>query len=213
MVRRRLARAARRRRKLSQRDTPGRKQGRSRGPACACAALLPARLVAELGDGAACCKLVACVVGRHGGRLPIARFLQFHKPGAGGCERSAAGTSGLRSIGGAVVADLPATVAVALLSDGGDEGREAVLKLHADLRAADPARACYSAMLGAGLTLTTCYAAPMPAGPGRPFTTSAPRFTNTTCRTCCRPGASGRCRRRLQVGSDGALLGCDGRTA
>ena len=64
--------------------------------------------------------------------------------------RSAAGTSGLRSIGGAVVADLPATVAVALLSDGGDEGREAVLKLHADLRAADPARACYSAMLAGG---------------------------------------------------------------
>ena len=30
------------------------KQGRSRGPACACAALLPARPVAELGDGAAC---------------------------------------------------------------------------------------------------------------------------------------------------------------
>ena len=23
------------------------------------------------------------VVGRHGGRLPIARFLQFHQPGAG----------------------------------------------------------------------------------------------------------------------------------
>ena len=64
--------------------------------------------------------------------------------------RSAAGTSGLRSIGGAVVADLPATVAVALLSDGGNKGREAVLKLHADLRAADPARACYSAMLAGG---------------------------------------------------------------
>ena len=64
--------------------------------------------------------------------------------------RSAAGTSGLRSIGGAVVADLPATVAVALVSDGGDKGQEAVLKLHADLRAADPARACYSAMLAGG---------------------------------------------------------------
>ncbi len=35
---------------------------------------LPARLVAELGDGAACGELVACVVRRHGRRLPIARF-------------------------------------------------------------------------------------------------------------------------------------------
>ena len=48
--------------------------------------LLPARLVAELGDGAACCELVPCVVRRHGGRLPIARFLQFDQTGAGGCE-------------------------------------------------------------------------------------------------------------------------------
>ena len=47
---------------------------------------LPARLVAELGDSAACGELVACVVRRHGRRLPIARFLQFHKPGAGCCE-------------------------------------------------------------------------------------------------------------------------------
>ena len=33
-----------------------------------------------LGDGAACCELVACVVRRHGRRLPIARFLQFDQP-------------------------------------------------------------------------------------------------------------------------------------
>ena len=39
-----------------------------------------ARLVAELGDGAACCELVPCVVRRHGRRLSIARFLQF-RPG------------------------------------------------------------------------------------------------------------------------------------
>ena len=52
------------------------------------AALLPARaLVAELGDSAACCKLVPCVVRRHGGRLPIARFLQFDETGAGCYER------------------------------------------------------------------------------------------------------------------------------
>ena len=49
-----------------------------------------------------------------------------------------------------MVADLPATVAVALLSDGGDEGREAVLKLHADLRAADPAQHRRVAGTGAG---------------------------------------------------------------
>ena len=48
---------------------------------------IPAGLVAELGDGVACCELVACVVRRHGRRLPVARFLQFHKPGAGGGER------------------------------------------------------------------------------------------------------------------------------
>ena len=48
---------------------------------------LPARLVAQLGDGAAGGELVACVVRRHGGRLPIARFLQFDKAGAGCCER------------------------------------------------------------------------------------------------------------------------------
>ena len=51
------------------------------------AAQLPARLVAELGDGAACCKLVARVVRRHSRRLPIARFLQFDQAGAGCCER------------------------------------------------------------------------------------------------------------------------------
>ena len=45
------------------------------------------RLVAQLGAGAAGCELVARVVRRHGGRLPIARFLQFHQPGAGCCER------------------------------------------------------------------------------------------------------------------------------
>ena len=31
--------------------------------------------------------LVACVVRRHGRRLPIARFLQFDLTGAGCCER------------------------------------------------------------------------------------------------------------------------------
>ena len=31
--------------------------------------------------------LVPCVVRRHGGRLPIARFLQFDQPSAGCCER------------------------------------------------------------------------------------------------------------------------------
>ena len=89
--------------------------------------------------------LVVAVVEGGADALAVARL---RLPGV--LVRSAAGTSGLRSIGGAVVADLPATVAVALLSDGGDEGREAVLKLHADLRAADPARACYSAMLAGG---------------------------------------------------------------
>ena len=54
------------------------------GPSCA--ALRP-DLVAELGDGAARCELVTRVVSRHGRCLPITRFLQFHKPGAGCCER------------------------------------------------------------------------------------------------------------------------------
>ena len=49
--------------------------------------LLPARLVAELGDGAACGELVPRVVRRHRRRLPIARFLQFDQTGAGRCER------------------------------------------------------------------------------------------------------------------------------
>ena len=35
--------------------------------------------VAELGDGAACCELVPCVVRRHGRRLPIARFLAIRR--------------------------------------------------------------------------------------------------------------------------------------
>ena len=51
---------------------------------CAARCWLPARLVAELGDGAARCELVACVVRRHGGRLPIARFLQFDQPAPAG---------------------------------------------------------------------------------------------------------------------------------
>ena len=77
--------------------------------------LLPARLVAQLGDGAACGELVACVVRRHGGRLPIARFLQFHKAGAGGCERLRGAdpervpghAPGNASIGGALGDDRP----------------------------------------------------------------------------------------------------------
>ena len=69
---------------------PGRAQGRSRRPCGNSGAggrRLRARLVAELGDGAACGELVPCVVRRQGRRLPIARFLQFDQTGAGCCER------------------------------------------------------------------------------------------------------------------------------
>ena len=66
------------------------RKGRSRRPCGNSGAggrRLRARLVAELGDGAACGELVPCVVRQQGRRLPIARFLQFDQTGAGCCER------------------------------------------------------------------------------------------------------------------------------
>ena len=66
---------------------------------------------------------------------------------AGVLVRAAGGTSG-KGRPAALVAGLPATVAVALVSDGDKPGRGAVVELHAALHAAG--RTCYAAVLTGG---------------------------------------------------------------
>ena len=85
--------------------------------------------------------MVALVEGETDG-LALARL---RLPGV--LVRAAGGTAGVRR-GAALVADLPATVAAALVSDGDRPGRAAVTKLHADLH--DAGRACYAAVLIGG---------------------------------------------------------------
>ena len=87
--------------------------------------------------------------GRGGGCRRCLALARLRLPGV--LVRSAAGTSGLRSIGAAVVADLPETVAVVLVSDGDPPGRAAVVKLHGALHEAD--RTCYAASLIGGADL------------------------------------------------------------
>ena len=87
--------------------------------------------------------LVVAVVESPGNALALARL---RLPGV--LIRAAAGTGGVRAGGAGLVADLPATVAVALVSDGDEGGRAAVVALHAALQ--DAGRTCYAAVLLGG---------------------------------------------------------------
>ena len=101
------------------------------------------------GDGwpdAGAAPLVVALVESPGNALALARL---HLPGV--LIRAAAGAGGLRAGGAALVADLPATVAAALVSDGDPPGRGAVAELHAALQNAD--RTCYAALLRGGADL------------------------------------------------------------
>ena len=103
-------------------------------------------LAAPPGDGwpdAGAAPLVVAVVESPGNALAVARL---RLPGV--LIRAAAGTGGVRAGGAGLVADLPATVAVALVSDGDEGGRAAVAKLHAALQNAG--RTCYAAVLRGG---------------------------------------------------------------
>ena len=102
-------------------------------------------VAAPLGDGwpdAGAAPLVVALVEGETDGLALARL---RLPGV--LVRAAGGTAGVRR-GAALVADLPATVAAALESDGDRPGRAAVTKLHADLH--DAGRACYAAVLIGG---------------------------------------------------------------
>ena len=102
-------------------------------------------VAAPPGDGwpdAGAAPLVVALVEGEADGLALARL---RLPGV--LVRAVGGTGGMAG-GAALVADLPATVAVALVSDGDPPGRAAVAKLHADLH--DAGRACYAAVLLGG---------------------------------------------------------------
>ena len=102
-------------------------------------------VAAPPGDGwpdAGAAPLVVALVEGEADALALARL---RLPGV--LVRAAGGTAGVRR-GAALVADLPATVAAALVSDGDRPGRAAVAKLHADLH--DAGRTCYAAVLIGG---------------------------------------------------------------
>ena len=102
-------------------------------------------VAAPPGDGwpdAGAAPLVVALVEGEADALALARL---RLPGV--LVRAAGGTAGVRR-GAALVADLPATVAAALVSDGDRPGRAAVAKLHATLQNAG--RTCYAAVLRGG---------------------------------------------------------------
>ena len=107
-------------------------------------------VAAPPGDGwpdANAAPLVAALVEGEADALALARL---RLPGV--LVRAAGGTAGVRR-GAALVADLPAATAAALVSDGDRPGRAAVADLHADLHDAS-----------AGLALPWLTADRQPAG-------------------------------------------------
>ena len=120
---------------------PGRAGGNKRTAGNAAGRIL--EVTAPTGDGwPDAAPLVVAVVEGEADALALARL---RLPGV--LVRAAGGTSGMIG-GGDLVADLPATVAVALVSDGDRPGRAAVVDLHAALQNAG--RTCYAAVLRGG---------------------------------------------------------------